>query len=212
MKTITLIGDATGGMRMAGWTTNAAGESVYVVSSGETLWSIAQKWLGSGSRYMEIWNLQPASWRNDSRHKGSPNNLFAGDTLIMPAAAKSAATQLGIVKAGLGLPGAPVLPATWASAPEVVAAKSFLDTVTAAAPAAAATPAPATYVPAASPSPASAASAPVTVRESTVIEITPLDWAKANPGKAAAIGVGVIGAGALLGFALKGDGRRRAAT
>lgn len=50
-------------------------ESSYIVKSGDCLWDIAQSKLGSGSRYMEIAELNKIS---------SPNLIQKGQTLLLP--------------------------------------------------------------------------------------------------------------------------------
>jgi nucleoid-associated protein YgaU len=52
-------------------------ESVYVVVKGDTLWGIAQKQLGKGSRYEEILALNPQIQKNQP--------LTIGMTLKLPA-------------------------------------------------------------------------------------------------------------------------------
>lgn len=55
---------------------------VYVVQSGDTLVRIAARYLGDGARWREIWVL------NQERYAGrSPDVIFPGDTLVMPAEA-----------------------------------------------------------------------------------------------------------------------------
>ena len=54
--------------------TDSAPET-YTVAAGDTLWSIARRFLGSGSRYMEIANANNMS---------DPNVLMVGQVLIIP--------------------------------------------------------------------------------------------------------------------------------
>lgn len=52
------------------------------VKSGDCLWALAQKYLGRGSRYKEIYNLNKAVI---NRHHGGPNMIWPGDRLRLPA-------------------------------------------------------------------------------------------------------------------------------
>ncbi|WP_437276070.1 LysM domain-containing protein [Sorangium sp. So ce375] len=56
--------------------------NVLVVQSGDTLARIAARYLGDGARWRDIWAL------NQERYAGrSPDVIFPGDTLVMPAEA-----------------------------------------------------------------------------------------------------------------------------
>lgn len=50
----------------------------YRVKSGDTLWAIAKKHLGNGSRHTEIYNLNKSKIRN-------PNLIFPGQVLTLPS-------------------------------------------------------------------------------------------------------------------------------
>lgn len=50
----------------------------YTVKSGDCLWRIAQQYLGSGARYMEIYNLNRSKISN-------PNLIYPGQVLTLPA-------------------------------------------------------------------------------------------------------------------------------
>ncbi|MCX7304666.1 MAG: tetratricopeptide repeat protein, partial [Hyphomicrobiales bacterium] len=56
----------------------AAKPAAYKVSPGQSLWSIAADQLGSGSRYIEILNLNP-------QLQGDPGRLKPGQELMLPA-------------------------------------------------------------------------------------------------------------------------------
>lgn len=63
-------------------TKNTATESktrTYTVQSGDCLWRIAQRFLGSGARYPEIYNLNRDKISN-------PNLIYTGQVLRIPAA------------------------------------------------------------------------------------------------------------------------------
>lgn len=49
----------------------------YTVQSGDCLWRIAQKFLGNGARYMEIYNLNKSKIKN-------PNLIYPGQVLTIP--------------------------------------------------------------------------------------------------------------------------------
>ena len=50
----------------------------YTVKSGDTLWNIAKKYLGNGSRYTEIYNLNKSKIKN-------PNLIYTGQVLTLPS-------------------------------------------------------------------------------------------------------------------------------
>jgi LysM repeat protein len=55
----------------------------HTVVSGDTLWGIAQKYLGSGARWPEIWAL--SHFRS-----GNPNLIFPGEVAVLPLPAGGA--------------------------------------------------------------------------------------------------------------------------
>lgn len=59
-------------------TSQAPKQSTYTVKSGDCLWNIAKKYLGDGSRYNEIYNL------NKDKIK-TPNLIYAGQVLTLPS-------------------------------------------------------------------------------------------------------------------------------
>lgn len=59
-------------------TTQAPKQSTYTVKSGDCLWNIAKKYLGDGSRYNEIYNLNKDKITN-------PNLIYAGRVLTLPS-------------------------------------------------------------------------------------------------------------------------------
>ncbi len=54
----------------------------YTVKYGDCLWSIAQKFLGNGARYPEIYQLNRATI---DAHRQGPNCIRPGDVLVLPA-------------------------------------------------------------------------------------------------------------------------------
>ena len=58
-------------------TESAPKAKTYTVVSGDTLWAIAKKHLGNGSRYTEIYNLNKDKINN-------PNLIYPGQVLILP--------------------------------------------------------------------------------------------------------------------------------
>lgn len=75
----------------------------YTVAQGDTLWGLATTYLGQGSRWLDIWQLQTQPWGTKSPNGGAYLNRFynkpdpssknpgrpfmEGDALIMPAQA-----------------------------------------------------------------------------------------------------------------------------
>ena len=59
-------------------TTQAPKQSTYTVKSGDCLCNIAKKYLGDGSRYNEIYNLNKDKITN-------PNLIYAGQVLTLPS-------------------------------------------------------------------------------------------------------------------------------
>ena len=51
--------------------------TTYTVRSGDTLWKISQTFLGSGARYMEIFNANRGTLSD-------PNKIFPGQVLTIP--------------------------------------------------------------------------------------------------------------------------------
>ena len=71
-------------------TTTAPGEATYSIVSGDTLWSIAARKLGSGTRHGEIFRLNEAVIEAAARARGraSSNNghwIFPGTVIRIPA-------------------------------------------------------------------------------------------------------------------------------
>lgn len=56
----------------------AAAAKTYTVKSGDSLWKIAQKNLGKGGRYMEVYNLNKDKIKN-------PNLIYPGQVLTLPS-------------------------------------------------------------------------------------------------------------------------------
>lgn len=59
-------------------TSQAPKQSTYTVKSGDCLWNISKKYLGDGSRYNEIYNLNKDKIKN-------PNLIYAGQVLTLPS-------------------------------------------------------------------------------------------------------------------------------
>lgn len=58
--------------------TNSEQTKTYTVKSGDCLWNIAKKYLGSGAKYTEIYNL------NKKVIGSNPNLIYAGQVLLLP--------------------------------------------------------------------------------------------------------------------------------
>lgn len=71
--------DSGAGVTTTAPATEAANATTYTVKSGDSLWKIAQKNLGSGSRWQEIYDL------NKSVIGSNPNLIYPGQVYNMPA-------------------------------------------------------------------------------------------------------------------------------
>ncbi len=56
----------------------------YTVVSGDSLWAIAERLLGDGFRWTELWNLNQHRQMADGRTFTNPNLIYAGWTLDLP--------------------------------------------------------------------------------------------------------------------------------
>lgn len=85
----------------AAWRSNGT----YVAQSGDTFSGIARTYLGQYTQFRDIWNAQPASFKNDPARLAQAKKLgrypvdilFIGDVLVMPAAAQAEARRLGVL-------------------------------------------------------------------------------------------------------------------
>jgi LysM repeat protein len=99
----------------------AAGEHERTVERGDTLWSIAQDELGSGTRYTEIVDASRDITQPGGRHITDPNLILPGWTLDIPAEASAA-------PAAAAAPAAPPAAAPTPTAPVDGAAHAPADT------------------------------------------------------------------------------------
>jgi len=82
---------------------------VYVVQSGDTLVRIAERYLGDGARWHEIWVL------NRDRFVGrSPDVIFPGDTFVMPP--EAVPSWVALPRSTAAVPPPPAAPARWVDA------------------------------------------------------------------------------------------------
>jgi|GEM_PF-1819321 len=58
-----------------------ADSNVYVVKSGDTLWGIAEKFYGDGSKYMKIFEANRPLWKS---YNNDPNVLYPNWKLTIP--------------------------------------------------------------------------------------------------------------------------------
>lgn len=61
---------------------NTVTPKTYTVKTGDCLWLIAQKYLGDGSRYKEIYEANKSVI---DAHGGGPNMIWTGDVLTIPS-------------------------------------------------------------------------------------------------------------------------------
>lgn len=64
--------------------------SIHIVAHGDTLWKIAEKYLGDGTRWPEIWELNKATIERERRiasfkNLSGPDLIYAGIQLRLPA-------------------------------------------------------------------------------------------------------------------------------
>lgn len=64
-------------------------KNTYTVVGGDTLWGIAEKYLGSGSRWQEIYNLNKSTIEGTAQDRGMSSSsnghwIFPGESLILP--------------------------------------------------------------------------------------------------------------------------------
>ena len=68
---------------------NESGEVTYTVIKGDTLWAIAKRFLGEGSRYTEIYDANKDIIESTAKAHGKPNSdhghwIWAGEVLVIP--------------------------------------------------------------------------------------------------------------------------------
>jgi hypothetical protein len=98
-KSIHLIGALGAG---GAWYISPHGYNLYRTGSGDSFESLAGAYLGSASRWNEIYAMQSSSWR--AQRRNDPSYLNAGDDLFMPAEAIAVAKRSGEASGGLGEP------------------------------------------------------------------------------------------------------------
>ena len=67
------------GVKTTSTAANPPAATTYTVKSGDSLWKIAQKQLGDGTRWREIYDL------NKDTIGSNPNLIYAGQVYNMPA-------------------------------------------------------------------------------------------------------------------------------
>lgn len=84
--------DGTAGNKSAGSGNNGGSgkaETTYTVVSGDTLWGIAKKFLGSGAKYTEIYNANAATIEETAKKHGKKSSqnghwIWPGEVLTIP--------------------------------------------------------------------------------------------------------------------------------
>ncbi len=105
MKAMKLIGGMTGvgaigDAWVGGWFRNENDAPRYRVQSGDTVNTLASKYLNGSGRARELWSMQ--SFTNDARHGGDINRLRVGDEMVFPADGVNKAIALGLLEEGPG--------------------------------------------------------------------------------------------------------------
>ncbi len=77
IKTIAVSSNAQAAVKSSRPAGNAPTQKTYTVVKGDCLWNIAKKYLGNGSRWREIYNLNRDKIKN-------PNLIYPGQVLALP--------------------------------------------------------------------------------------------------------------------------------
>lgn len=62
---------------------------VHLVTAGDSLWALAQRYIGDGRRWPEIWILGTATPRPCGSSANPPSQIFPGQILLIPAAGQA---------------------------------------------------------------------------------------------------------------------------
>jgi DNA-binding SARP family transcriptional activator len=88
---------APGGALMPGPATTDVGtlgaSLVHVVQRGDTLWDIAERYLGDGRRYPELYEASRATAQPDGRHLTDPDQIDIGWAITIPGTPAAAETR-----------------------------------------------------------------------------------------------------------------------
>jgi len=88
----------------------------YTVVSGDSLWAIAERLLGDGFRWTELWNLNQHRQMSDGRTFTNPNLIYAGWTLDLPQEETAVPDDQGATEGEDEAEATPVVPTATAEA------------------------------------------------------------------------------------------------
>lgn len=69
--------------KVEGSVVTESGETIYTVKSGDTLWGIAEKFYGDGSKFPKIFEANKSIWKN---YNDDPNVIYPDWKLTIPPA------------------------------------------------------------------------------------------------------------------------------
>ena len=89
--------------------TTAGGNKSYTVVRGDTLWAISKKYLGSGNRYMEIYNankdlIESTARKHGKKSSSSGHWIWPGETFTIPGQSTTT-THTEVRRVGTSNPG-----------------------------------------------------------------------------------------------------------
>lgn len=107
---ISISYDGTATQSITSTSTSGGGSTTYTVVSGDTLWAIAKRYLGSGSRYTEIYNANQSVIESTAKAHGKKSSsnghwIWPGERLTIPGGgATTTKTTTSVRKIGTSNP------------------------------------------------------------------------------------------------------------